>query len=521
MNGASPQYPYPSPYIALHLPPASLETVLAGWMLAADVLLPPYPGMAVGDRIIVAWEERLVALPPVTPEQVGLPLLVTIDEPLRTLGGLRDVRISWQVHDQAGLWSGWAPATFAPLRFGGAFAPAPWPEGTAGDGGHAYMIDRMHGPYARMRVEGHGALVGDRVTLHVHATTAAGKQEAWHSPSTSVRRDGQTLDFDVPMQLIRHAVGGQCVAQYTICAPGAEPRHSIRRRIEVIGHAPALAAPGVQQAEGAVLDPLAAAGGACVDVPAWPGLAGDDECHLVWLGMKANGEPTRFEESALGREARDRSGLIFPVPGPEVAELDGGYVRACYRVKTFGNVETSRGTRRECLHTLESDWLDLRVQAINPPPVIAMDDLDNLTPRPFDALKRPFITFIAEKGAWYIRGGKASITPFHGGAFLCAHDDVSALRMEFAQPCTSVRFGYGALGPNGNGSPFHLDIFDAHGNRLADAQHKVPTTGLPGLWVQLDAADYGDRIGTIVLRKDTSHDPRRVTAIIDNFTLTW
>jgi hypothetical protein len=477
--------------------------------------------MAVGDQIIVAWEERLIALPPLTALQVDLPQLATINDPLRTLSGLRDVRISWQVHDQSGLWSGWAPATFVPLRFGGPFAPAPWPEGTAGDDGRTFLIDRAKGNHARVRVEGHGAVVGDRITLHVNATTAAGKHEAWHSASTPIRRDGQTLDLEVPLDLLRRATGGQCLMQYTICAPGMEPRHSIRRRVELVGTLGLFCAPQVQQADGAVLDPLAATGGASVHVPAWPGLSGDDECRLVWLGTKADGEPTRYEEAALGREACDGAILRFPVPGPEVAELDGGFVRIGYRVKTFASMETPRGVRRECLHTLDSDWLDLRVQAINAPPVVATDDLDNLTQRPFDALKRPFITFIAEEGAWYIRGGKTGITPFHGGTFLCAHDDVSSLRMVFATPCKSVRFGYGVVGPNCNGSPFQLDILDAHGNALADTRRQVPAKGLPALWVQLDADDYGDRIGAIVLRKDTSHDPRRVTAMIDNFTLTW
>ncbi|MGF6496023.1 hypothetical protein ABIE56_004225 [Luteibacter sp. 621] len=521
MNGTGTRRHCPSPYHSVYLLPATLDSVLAGWMLTADVLLPPYPGMATGDRIIVAWEDRLIALPPLTAVQVDQPLTATIDEPLRTLTALRDVRISWQVHDRNGLWSGWAPAVYAPWRFGGPFAPAPWPEGTTGDDGRVLLIERLQASHARVRVEGHGALVGDRITLHVNATTAAGKHDAWHSSSVPIRRDGQTIDFEVPADLLRRATGGQCLMQYTICAPGMAPRYSIRRRVEIAGHVGRFAAPQVQQADGAVLDPLAAAGGAYVEVPVWPGLSGDDECQLVWLGMKADGEPTRYEESALGSEARDRPSLPFPIPGPEVAELDGGYVRACYRVKTFANVETPEGMRRECLHTLESEWLDLRVQTVSAPPVIATDDLNDLTQRPFDALKRPFITFIAEGGAWYVRGGKTGITPFHGGTFLCAHDDVSALRIVFAKPCKSVRFGYGALGPNGNGSPFQLDILDAHGKALADTRHQVPATGLPGLWVQLDAADYGDRIGAIVLRKDTSSDPRRVTAIVDNFTLTW
>lgn len=127
------------PFIATMLPPARIESPTGQGMSRASVVIEPYEAMSVGDRIVIAWEERLIALPPLAEEEIGKPLSVPIRAPLRTLKAIRDIRVTWQFHDAAGKWSRWAPPAFAPVRCSGSYAPTPWLEGTLDDRGRTYM----------------------------------------------------------------------------------------------------------------------------------------------------------------------------------------------------------------------------------------------------------------------------------------------------------------------------------------------------------------------------------------------
>lgn len=509
------------PFIATMLPPARIESPTGQGMSRASVVIEPYEAMSVGDRIVIAWEERLIALPPLAEEEIGKPLSVPIRAPLRTLKAIRDIRVTWQFHDAAGKWSRWAPPAFAPVRCSGSYAPTPWLEGTLDDRGRTYIMPGRSRSEVIVRVEGHCAALGDRVELRFDGLTAAGKTETWTSQQFRLARDGQTLDVTVPHDLLERCSGGSGQFRYTIYRMRAEPRHSLARRIEILGKPRRLLAPVVCQAEGAVLDPALATGGASIDVPAWPGLADDDECELLWHGVTAEGVATEYRDVAAGSEVRDRAILSFPVPPSEVNRLENGLLRASYRVKTFAIVETPEGKARECLHTLHSDPLELRVQRSQTRPCYRTDDLNGLTYHRIEQLKRPYLTATPVLGSWLIRGGHDAIPPFHEGTFLAASDDQAALRVDFVQPCTSVRFGYGANGPGGNGSLVFVDVLGDKGSSIGEAAYTVPSSGLPGLWIQLHAEDYGARIGAIVVRKDTGGQFRRVVAQIDNFTLAW
>jgi hypothetical protein len=509
------------PFVTTSLAPARVESPTGHGMSRASVVIEPYESMAAGDRITVAWEDRLLALPPLTEEQVGRPIVVPIRSPLRTIKAMRDIRVSWQVHDAAGMWSRWAAATFVPVRCSGSYAPTPWLDGTLDDRGRTYLMPVRSRVEALVRVEGHCAMLGDRIVLHFDGVTAAGKVERWSSPNMRLGRDGQTLDVPVPHELLERCVGGSCQFRYVIHGLHATPRQSLSRRIELLGKPRRLLPPTICQAEGAVLDPALATGGASVDVPAWPGLAEDDECELVWRGVTTDGSQTIYGDTAPGREVHDRALLTFPVPAAEVNHLDGGLLRVCYRVKTFAIIETPTGNRRACVHTLQSDWLELRVQRSQTRPSYRTDDLNGLAYHRIERLQRPYLTATPVQGTWMVRGGHDGIPPFHEGTFIAGADEHAALRIQFAQPCTSVRFGYGANGPGGNGSLVFVEVFSEQGNPIGEAVYTVPTTGLPGLWVQLHAEDYGSRIGAILVRKDTTGLFRRVVAQIDNFTLAW
>jgi len=508
------------PFIAPGLPAASLTSFRRSGRPRATIEIPPYVGMAEGDRIVVAWENRFIALEPLTTEQVGSPIVASIPSPFKGLEAMRDVRISWRVLNVADPTSRWAPTVYAPLRVSGSFAPTPWLEGTEDDAGHVYRVMDTRREEVLIRAEGHFAKIGDRVILHCASIMPTGKADTWSSPLLRLGRDGQTLDIPVPLDILRRAAGGCCTFHYTTYGYEEAMRPSFRRRIDVVGPLGRFAAPKIQQAEGAVLDPVLADGGVIVEVPPWPGLADDDECQLFWTGTCPDGKEISYTDKATGSEARAHEGLTFPVPPSEVLPLDGGMLRVCYQVKTFVKLETPEGSRRECIHTLESAALELRVQKTVSPPSVVIDNLNGLSYRRIDQLKRPYITFTPVDGRWTVRGGHDGVPPFHEGTFLCSADERAAICIEFAVPCTSVRFGYGANGSGGNGSLVHIDIFDTKGEAIGEAVYTVPLSGLPGLWIHLHSMDYGATIGSIVIRKDTTGVSERVIAQIDNFTLT-
>lgn len=509
------------PFVCTALGAAKVESPTGTGLSRAHVVIPPYDAMAAGDRIIIAWEDRLIGLPPLDPDQLGKPVVVPIRAALKAVKAMRDIRVSWQFHDVEGTWSRWAPSAFVPVRCSGSYAPTPWLEGTLNDKGRTYVMPVRSRAEVTVRVEGHCGSLGDRVVLRFDGITAAGKRETWSSQQIRLNRDGQTLDVSLPHEFMERCAGGSCQLHYVIYRMDAEPRQSLGRRIEILGKTRHLPAPTVCQAEGAVLDPGLAAGGASIDVLSWPGLADDDECELLWRGTTSEGQPTAYDDIAPGREVCDRTLLTFPVPAHEVARLDRGLVRVSYRVKTFAQVETPDGPRRECVHTLQSEWLELRVQRSQTRPCYRTDDLNGLPYHRIEKLRRPYLTATPVLGHWAVRGGHDAIKPFHDGTFLSSTDEQAALRIEFVQPCNSVRFGYGANGPGGNGSQLCIDILGEAGKAIGEAVYTVPSTGLPGLWVQLHAEDYGARIGAIVVRKDTTGVFKRVVAQIDNFMLSW
>jgi hypothetical protein len=512
-----------NPFVSIALEPASLETFVGGGRSRAEVLIPPYDNMAPGDIVTVAWERRFIELPPLTEEKLGLPLVVTITDAMQAMKAMRDIRLTWQVKRVSGQWSGWAPAMYAPLRCPGSFAPTPWLELTTHDEGRSYTLPRNRPADPIVRVEGHAGAFGDRVNLYCDTIMATGKTDTWSSDSVRLSRDGQTIDFAVPLALLRPAVGGCCIFHYTISKPKKPARESIRRRIDILGNPKNFPAPVIQQLDGAVLDPQHVYGGASVDVPLWPGAGPDDECRLIWEGTSADGTITHYTDVATGREAIARECLTFPVPAQQITCLEGGSLRTCYRVTCAAQVENpgTKGLKQTDLHTIESDWLELRVQRTKSPPMSITDDLNGLTPRRIESLRRAYMTFTPTVGRWAIRGGRDAIRPYHDGTFLACADDHAVLRIEFSQACSSVRFGYGASGPGGNGSQVFVEIYGVRGGVIAESAYVVPRTGLPGLWIHLHARDYGELIAAIVVRKESSGEFRLATAQLDNFTLCW
>ncbi|QWT21717.1 hypothetical protein KPL74_06840 [Bacillus sp. NP157] len=285
---------------------------------------------------------------------------------------------------------------------------------------------------------------------------------------------------------------------------------------------PELLAPWVEHANGNSLNPSDGAGGVCVRVPPWPDMDPADECELLWLGIPIIGSRSFVNEKAFAREASGHGGdLRFPVPAHEVKRIAGGYARIGYRVTRKRATGQIPVVGESVPTTCESAWLDLSIEPFRPQPDIVIDDLNDASGERFEAMQRPFLTFSVLSGHWSIGGGKGAMAPFHDGRFIYTASANATMRVDLKHPCESVRFGYGAGGPGAAGSVLHVGVFGETGDELAEVAYSTPKTGVAGLWVNLQAREFGAPIGAITLRKEGPATSQAATALFDNFTMRY
>lgn len=140
------------------------------------------------------------------------------------------------------------------------------------------------------------------------------------------------------------------------------PKRSKRRHLAVVGQVQPLQPPALREAHAGSVDPDRTAGGAHVDVLAWPGLDRDDRCFLEWTGQRADGTPTFFNASLSGADLGADGILTFRVPGEEVARVAGGRLRVRFSVAVRTPVRSGHGLRTEPLVQISSPWLELAVE---------------------------------------------------------------------------------------------------------------------------------------------------------------
>jgi hypothetical protein len=326
-----------------------------------SVTIPPYMNMAAGDSLSVRWQGVSVTRPGLSADEVGHPVRIAIDRETAMMAAGQDATVVYQVYDVVANWSRWSTSTVVSVPPDETSSPvAPWVIGTVDDEGRQLRVASLTGKDANVRVENHPALVGDLIAVVWDGVTAAGKALSYVCPEQEVRRPGQSMDFFIPYSYVAELAAGEAIVSYRLLSGGKTIR-SRRRRLSILGEAPALVPPTVREARDGVLDLSLATDGVHVIVPAWAGLRPEDRCYLEWTGQKHDGQPTFFNASRSGGDVEADGTLVFVVPHEEAARIAGGKLRIRYHVAVYSAVRSEHGLRTEPVVQLASPWLKLTV----------------------------------------------------------------------------------------------------------------------------------------------------------------
>jgi hypothetical protein len=377
-----------------------------------EVIIPPYKHMAAGDSVSVRWQGVAVSRPALASTEVGHPVRIAIDRDTAMSSAGQDVIVRYQVHDTVGNWSRWSPAAVVSVPPAeGSSPPSPWVVGTVGDNGSSLDVKEIGLSDVVVRVENHPMAVGTMASAVWDGVTATGKALSYTSSPQKVQRLGQTLDFRIPNARVVELAGGDASASYVFTEGGAVSR-SLRRKISILGNAPALLPPMLREAQGNAVNPSDIDGRAHVDVAAWPGLRDDDRCYLEWVGQRKDGQPTFFNAALTGANVGPDNRLIFEVPAEEVVRLAGGKLRVRYAVAVHTQVRSEHGLRSEPLVHISSPWLELTVGAQATP--LSIDSSPAVLASPIVRLEKRVT--IPPAGAFVARVASGGVPPYRYSA---------------------------------------------------------------------------------------------------------
>jgi hypothetical protein len=409
-----------TPYLNENLaPPVVGPLPLPDDFTGISVTIPPYLNMAAGDSLSVRWQGVAVTRPGLAADEVGRPVRIAIDRETAMMAAGQDATVVYQVYDVVANWSRWSPSAVVSVPPDETSSPvAPWVIGTVDDEGRQLRVASLTGKEANVRVENHPALVGDLIAVVWDGVTAAGKAVSYVCPEQEVRRPGQSMDFFIPYPHVAELAAGEAIVSYRLLSGGKTIR-SRRRRLSILGEAPALAPPTVREARDGVLDPSLATDGVHVIVPAWAGLRPEDRCYLEWTGQKQDGQPTFFNANRSGGDVEADGTLVFVVPHEEAVRITGGKLRIRYHVAVYSAVRSEHGLRTEPVVQLASPWLELMVSravaplSIDSTPVTLSGPLIRLEKRVTTPPQGTSITRVATGGVppyrYSARGGAVEV----------------------------------------------------------------------------------------------------------------
>lgn len=105
----------------------------------------------------------------------------------------------------------------------------------------------------------------------------------------------------------------------------------------------AMPAPTLEQAENAMLDPSERK--AVIKVGPYPCMACGDKLLLSWAGLDAEGVVYKHEVSRFVSEGQVAKDIVFTVPAPHIAALDGGSLEVYYTLHSARLPEPAQSQR--------------------------------------------------------------------------------------------------------------------------------------------------------------------------------
>ncbi|MFJ3483634.1 hypothetical protein ACIPL1_09655 [Pseudomonas sp. NPDC090202] len=310
-------------------------TIIPPVINAADtnvtVTVPEWENMELGDELTVLWDGIRVDQPKL--DIIGGPQIVPIPrEVLEQAGSNERLPVTYEIRDIVDNYSLVSLSAFAAVDIGSRLVA---PRVREADPVTLILdLQALGSGDANVDVAPYGDVqVGDELILKWTGRTGAADIPL--PDQTQVVSDADrdpVVTFRIPNAHLQLIVGGAASASY-VRRRGSTDLPSKRTSITLTGMPLELAAPGVEEANGRVIDlGQITTPDVHVVIAAYPGKKAGDRINLIWSGEPASGPPSHYTASHIvtaGEEAREH---VFAVDTLLLEPLIDGALALQYQV---------------------------------------------------------------------------------------------------------------------------------------------------------------------------------------------
>lgn len=291
----------------------------------------PYPGMTPGDRVRLHWGLQQVEYQ-VQAQDIGQAMTVHIPaDVLRQAGDSDALALYYRVIDPLNNVSEKGSArAFVQVRLGDALLEAPCVY--AADAPQVLDASCLGYEDVPLLVWADTSAIqpGDELEITGFGNGALGQLIEIRPERQTVTEPGKIYTFMLANAQVQRLARGLLIVHYKIHRANACVGQSLHRYIDVLGRAPELPMPVVEDACDGVLQTT---GNSCTVTISYPGMAMGDWLELFFHGLTSAGYAYAWQLGrSVSRNGAVRQQLTFTFGADQIAALDGGSVQLRYQV---------------------------------------------------------------------------------------------------------------------------------------------------------------------------------------------
>lgn len=297
-----------------------------------SVTLDAYENMAAGDSIFIYWHGIRVESPPLTEDQLGKPVTVSIDKQIIIeAGDSENIVVRYDVRDVVNNWSRFSFPAYVAVEAGNSSLQAP----IAPQAPNMELdLDKLAGADVQALVLSNvNIAIGDIINFVMERNTAEGMQLESFTESKVVQIPGSFIEFLIPNEQFHPIAQGRARLKYTVIKGNSEVLRSKSLTLAVLGQPQQLSLPHVQGVTNGILNPDSH--NVITQVPPYYFMADGHDINLVWIGKAANGETVMHQEVKNLNADDIGKGIDYLIPDDKVGALAGGSLEVYYTVTTY------------------------------------------------------------------------------------------------------------------------------------------------------------------------------------------
>ncbi len=297
-----------------------------------SVTLDAYENMAAGDSIFIYWHGIRVEYPPLTEDQLGKPVTVSIDKQIIIeAGDSENIVVRYDVRDVVNNWSRFSFPAYVAVEAGNSSLQAP----IAPQAPNMELdLDKLAGADVQALVLSNvNIAIGDIINFVMERNTAEGMQLESFTESKVVQIPGSFIEFLIPNEQFHPIAQGRARLKYTVIKGTGEVLRSKSLTLAVLGQPQQLSLPHVQGVTNGILNPDSH--NVITQVPPYYFMADGHDINLVWIGKAANGETVMHQEVKNLNADDIGKGIDYLIPDDKVGALAGGSLEVYYTVTTY------------------------------------------------------------------------------------------------------------------------------------------------------------------------------------------